>query len=198
MDERISEFLLELYRASREILFRNFQSCWGNAFEAPLQMHRMHLHDCVPDILEDVLRRLIHIDPLVAVNNALIVDVTSQISAESFDHRPHTGVGGQTVFMLPGAHSPNGESISVVPSSPVPSNPTPSNRGPRVNRIVAFLPRGTPATVLRTYVDQAVTEYGIAELRGNSLPQRVHAIIDIAHPDFRDHLKDQAKRMYRV
>ena len=193
MDDRISAFPLELYRASREIPFRNFQSWWGNAFEAPLQMHRMHLHNCVPDILEDVLRRLIHIDPLVAVNNALIVDVTSQISAEPFDHRPHTGVGGQTVFMLPGAHSPNGESISVVPSSSIPAN-----GGPRVNRIVAFLRRGTSTTVPRTYVDQAVTEYGIAELRGNSLPQRVHAIIDIAHPDFRDHLKDQAKRMYRV
>ena len=102
MDDRISEFLLEPYRASREIPFRSLQSWWGNAFEAPLQMHRMHLHNCAPDILADVLRRVIHIDPLVAVNNALIVDVTSQISAESFDYRPHTGVGGQTVFTLPG------------------------------------------------------------------------------------------------
>ena len=148
MDDRISECLLEPYRASREIHVRSLQSWWGNASGVPLQMHRTHLHNCAPDILEDDLRRLIHLDPLVAVNNALIVDVTGQISAESFDHRPHTGVGGQTVFMLPGAHSPNGESISVVPSSYIPAN-----GGPRVNRSVAFLSPGTPATVPRAYVD---------------------------------------------
>ena len=70
MDDRVSQFLLELYRASREIPFRNFQgwclarlqqvidfdsAWWGNASEMPLQMHRIHLHNCAPSILEDYL-----------------------------------------------------------------------------------------------------------------------------------------------
>ena len=141
----------------------------------------------------DDLRRLIHLDPFVAVNNALAVDLTGQVAAESFDHRPYTGVGGQTVFMLAGAYSPNGKSISVLPSSSLPSG-----GGPRFSRIVAVLPPGTPVTVPRTYVDFVVTEFGIAELRGKTMAQRVHTLCDIAHPDFRDELRSEGRRLYGV
>ena len=141
----------------------------------------------------DDLRRLIQLDPFVAVNNALVVDLTGQVAAESFDHRPYTGVGGQTVFMLAGAYSPKGKSVSVLPSSSLPSN-----GAPRVTRIVPVLPPGTPVTVPRTYVDFVVTEFGIAELRGRSVRQRIGALIEIAHPDFRDMLRDEARRLYSV
>jgi 4-hydroxybutyrate CoA-transferase len=141
----------------------------------------------------DDLRRLIQLDPFVTVNNALVVDVTGQVAAESFDHRPYTGVGGQTVFMLAGAYSPNGKSVSVVPSSSLPSG-----GGPRVTRIVPALSPGTPVTVPRTYVDFVVTEYGIAELRGRSVAERVRAMCEIAHPDFRDMLRDESRHLYGV
>jgi len=139
----------------------------------------------------DDLRRLIQLDHFVTVNNAMVVDLTGQVCAESFDHRPYTGVGGQTVFMLAGAYSPNGKSVSVVPSSSVPSN-----GGARVPRIVPTLAPGTPVTVPRTYVDYVVTEFGAAELRGRTVQQRARALCEIAHPDFRDELRDQAKRLY--
>lgn len=141
----------------------------------------------------DDLRRLIQLQNFVAVNNALVVDLSGQVAAEAFDHRPFTGVGGQTVFMLAGAYSPGGKSISVVPSSS-----QPSNGGARVTRIVAALPPGTPVTVPRTYVDYVVTEFGIAELRGKSVADRARALIDIAHPDFRDALRDEAKKLYFI
>jgi acyl-CoA hydrolase len=141
----------------------------------------------------DDLRRLIQLDPFVAVNNALVVDLTGQVAAESFDHRPYTGVGGQTVFMLAGAYSPTGKSVSVLPSSSLPST-----GAPRVTRIVPVLPPGTPVTVPRTYVDFVVTEFGIAELRGRSVRQRIGAMIEIAHPDFRDMLRDEARRLYSL
>ncbi len=108
----------------------------------------------------DDLRRLIQQDHFVAVNNALVVDLTGQVSAEAFDHRMYTGVGGQTVFMIAGAYSPGGKSLSVVPSSSVPTT-----TGERVTRIVPALPPGTPVTVPRTFVDYVVTEQGIAQLR---------------------------------
>ena len=103
----------------------------------------------------------------------------------------YTGVGGQTVFMLAGAYSPGGKSISVVPSSSVPST-----TGDRVSRIVATLTPGTPVTVPRTYIDYVVTEFGIAELRGKTIKQRARALCDIAHPDFKDALEDSARELY--
>jgi len=142
----------------------------------------------------DDLRRLIHLDHFVAVNNALVVDLTGQVSAEAFDHRPYTGVGGQTVFMLAGAYSPNGKSVSVVPSSSVPS----TGEGKRVTRIVPTLAPGTPVTVPRTYVDFVVTEFGIAELRGKTVQERARALCEIAHPEFRDALRDSARELYHA
>jgi acyl-CoA hydrolase len=142
----------------------------------------------------DDLRRLIQLENFVTVNNAMVVDLTGQVAAEAFDHRPYTGVGGQTVFMLAGAYSPGGKSVSVLPSSSVPS----TGAGERVTRIVPTLAPGTPVTVPRTYVDFVVTEYGIAELRGKTVQERARALCEIAHPDFRDALRDDARALYHA
>jgi 4-hydroxybutyrate CoA-transferase len=137
----------------------------------------------------DDLRRLAQQKNFVAVNNALVVDLTGQVSAESFDHRPFTGVGGQTVFMIAGAYSEGGHSVSVLPSSSRPAGAA------RVSRIVAGFPPGTAVTVPRTFVDYVVTEHGIAQLRGLSIRQRAAALIEIAHPKFRAELRSQAKSL---
>ena len=137
----------------------------------------------------DDLRRLAQQKNFVAVNNALVVDLTGQVSAESFDHRPFTGVGGQTAFMVAGAYSEGGRSVSVLPSSSRPAG------GARVSRIVAGFPPGTAITVPRTFVDCVVTEHGIAELRGKSLRQRAGALIEVAHPEFREELRSQARAL---
>lgn len=141
----------------------------------------------------DDLRRLIQQENFVAVNNALVIDLTGQVSAEALDHRPYTGVGGQTVFMLAGAYSKGGKSVSVLPSSAIPSGTT-----QRLSRIVPTLGAGAAVTVPRTYVDYVVTEHGIAELRGKTLAQRAHALVDIAHPDFREELLSEARRLYHA
>ncbi len=137
----------------------------------------------------DDLRMLSQQKTFVAVNNALVVDLTGQVSAESFDHRPFTGVGGQTVFMIAGAYSDGGRSVSVLPSSSRPAG------GARVSRIVTGFPPGTAVTVPRTFVDYVVTEHGIAELRGKSVRQRAAALIDVAHPEFREELRTQARAL---
>jgi acyl-CoA hydrolase len=141
----------------------------------------------------DDLRRLLQIDNFVTVNNALQVDLTGQVSAESIGHQMYTGVGGQTVFMIAGAYSNGGKSVSVTPSSSVPSA-----TGQRVSRIVPTLDPGGVVTVPRTYVDYLVTENGIATLRGKTINERVRALLDVAHPDFRAELEDEAKRLYGV
>ena len=103
----------------------------------------------------------------------------------------YTGVGGQTVFMIAGAYSPGGKSVSVTPSSSVPTS-----TGTRVSRIVPTLDPGGVVTVPRTYVDYVVTEQGIATLRGKTIKERVRALLDVAHPDFRPQLEDDARRLY--
>ena len=139
----------------------------------------------------DDLRQLIQQENFVAVNNALSVDLTGQVSAEALDHRPYTGVGGQTVFMLAGAYSKGGKSISVLPSSAVPTGSS-----ERFSRIVPTLGAGAAVTVPRTYIDYVVTEFGIAELRGKTLKERAGALVEVAHPDFREELRSEAKRLY--
>ena len=141
----------------------------------------------------DDLRSLIQQKNFVTVNNAMQVDLTGQVSAESFDHRPFSGVGGQTVFMIAGAYSEGGRSVSVLPSSS-----RPGGGAARVTRIVSALGAGTAVTVPRTFVDTVVTEHGIAELRGKSVRERVGAILEIAHPEFREELRAQARTLYRI
>jgi 4-hydroxybutyrate CoA-transferase len=139
----------------------------------------------------DDLRRLIQIEHFVTVNNALTVDLTGQVCAESLGHRMYTGVGGQTVFMIAGAYSPGGKSVSVLPSSSVPTA-----TGQRVSRIVPVLDPGGVVTVPRTYVDYVVTEYGIATLRGKTLKERARELVSVSHPDFRADLAKQAAELY--
>jgi len=171
----------------------------GSAFVSMPRDEMLRVHDNPVFELYDFgytddLRRLIQLDNFVTVNNAMVVDLTGQVSAEAFDHRPYTGVGGQTVFMLAGAYSPGGKSVSVVPSSSIPS----TGDRQRVTRIVPTLAPGTPVTVPRTYVDFVVTEFGAAELRGKTVQERARALCEIAHPDFRDSLRDQAKVLYHA
>lgn len=139
----------------------------------------------------DDLRMLIQIPNFVTVNNALMVDLTGQVSAESMGYQMYSGVGGQSVFMIAGAYSPGGKSVSVLPSSSVPTAV-----GHRVTRIVPVLPPGGVVTVPRTFVDYVVTEYGIATLRGKTIKERARELISVAHPDFRADLEREAKTMY--
>jgi 4-hydroxybutyrate CoA-transferase len=141
----------------------------------------------------DDLRRLIQIENFVTVNNALQVDLTGQVSAESIGQQMYTGVGGQTVFMIAGAYSPGGKSVSVTPSSSVPTS-----TGRRLSRIVPMLDPGGVVTVPRTYVDYVVTENGVATLRGKTIKERVRALLDVSHPEFRAELEDEARRLYGV
>lgn len=141
----------------------------------------------------DDLRMLIQIPNFVTVNNALSVDLTGQVCSESFGHTIYSGVGGQTVFMIAGAYSPGGKSVSVTPSSSVPTA-----TGQRISRIVPVLEPGGVVTVPRTFVDYVVTEYGIATLRGKSVRERARELISIAHPDYRAGLEEAAKRMYAI
>src|SRR5207237_6427425 len=113
-----------------------------------------------------------------AVNNALAVDLTGNISSETLGASVFSGPGGQPVFNTVAATSSNGSVIVLPASQLLPS-------GERVSRILATLAAGSTVTVHRTLVDYVVTEQGIACLTGKSLRQRVEELLSVSHPDLR-------------
>ena len=139
----------------------------------------------------DDLRTLVRETNFVAINNALQLDLTGQITAETLNGQVYSGPGGQTVFAMAASYSEGGRSIIAVPSSS-------SVDGERHSRIVPTLPPATMVTVPRTFVDNVVTEYGIATLRGKTVRQRAEELISVAHPDFRADLRKQAAKLYNL
>lgn len=125
---------------------------------------------------------------LIAINNAMAVDLTGQANSESIGPRMYTGTGGQTAFVT-GACLGGGTTVIVVPSSSIVN-------GSRISRIMPSLLPASVVTAPRGFVHHVVTEYGIATLKGRSIRERVNAMIAIAHPDFRSELRAEANRMY--
>jgi 4-hydroxybutyrate CoA-transferase len=136
----------------------------------------------------DDIRLIAREDELISINNGLAIDLTGQAGSESIGHQMYTGTGGQTAFGIASSMA-GGKSVIVMPSSAM-------VKGQRVSRIAATLAPGTVMTLLRTFVHYVVTEYGIATLKGKSLKERARELVAVAHPDFRNELATEARRMY--
>jgi 4-hydroxybutyrate CoA-transferase len=130
----------------------------------------------------DDLRTLVREENFVAINNALQIDLSGQVTAETLNGKVYSGPGGQTVFAIAASWTEGGRSIIAIPSSSLAA-------GERYSRIVPQLSEGSVITVPRTYVDYVVTEHGIATLRGKTVRQRAEELIAVAHPDFRGDLR---------
>ncbi len=137
----------------------------------------------------DDLAMLLKEPRFVAINNALLVDMGGNISAESIGARLWSGAGGQTLFCIAASYAPAGRSVIVLPSSSMVD-------GERRSRILAMLPEGSQITAQRAYVDYVVTEHGIATLQGKNLRERAGELIAVAHPDFRPELREAARRQH--
>ena len=124
---------------------------------------------------------------LVAINSCIQVDLTGQVASTSVGLRQISGVGGQVDFVRGANMSRGGRAIMAMPST--------AGKG-KISRIVPFLDQGAEVTTSRNDVNYVVTEYGIAQLRGKTLRQRSEALIEIAHPDFRDELRSELRRRY--
>jgi len=128
-------------------------------------------------------------DRMVSVNATLEVDLSGQCNSESIGFRQYSGTGGQLDFVQGAVRSRGGKSFLTLYSTYTDKN------GNLHSRIVPRLTDGSAVTVPRTDVHHVVTEYGIACLKGKHMRQRVEEIINIAHPDFRDQLRFEARRM---
>jgi Acetyl-CoA hydrolase len=124
---------------------------------------------------------------MVSINSCVQVDLMGQVCSESIGLKQISGVGGQVDFIRGTSMAEDGKAIIAIPST--------AAHG-KVSRIVPFLDKGAAVTTSRNEVDYIITEYGIAQLRGKTLKQRAEALINIAHPDFRDSLTGEFNRRF--
>jgi acyl-CoA hydrolase len=124
-------------------------------------------------------------DRVVSINNTTQIDLQGQAASESDGHRHISGTGGQLQFVR-GAYASKGGKSFICLSS------TYSKHGEPRSRIVLNLTPGNIVTTPRSDVMYVVTEHGLVNLKGKSVPERALALISIAHPDFREQLECQA------
>ncbi len=128
-------------------------------------------------------------DNLISISSALEVDLTGQVCSDSVGYMFYSGIGDQVDFIRGSTMSKGGFSIIALPST--------AQNG-KVSRIVSHLTEGAGVATTRGDVNFVVTEYGIAELKGKSIYQRVMELAQIAHPKFREQLIDEAKRHHYI
>jgi acyl-CoA hydrolase len=121
------------------------------------------------------------LDRFVAINSALEVDLSGQVTAESLGGRQVAGIGGQFDFVLAASRSVGGTAIIALPST--------GGRDGGSSRIVPRLSAGAAVTTPRFVADRVVTEHGVADLRGLGETARATALIAVAHPRFRAELE---------
>ena len=133
----------------------------------------MRASDYVNDV--SVIKQNRH---MIAINSAIEVDVTGQVCADSIGAKMYSGVGGQMDFIRAASLSEGGKAIIALPSI--------TKKG--VSRIVPTLNPGAGVVITRSHVHFVVTEYGVANLYGKTIKERVKALTDIAHPNHREYI----------
>ncbi|MBS3809866.1 MAG: GNAT family N-acetyltransferase [Desulfobacterales bacterium] len=128
-------------------------------------------------------------DHLISLSSALEIDLTGQICTDSKGYIFYSGIGDQVDFIRGSKMSREGFSIIALPSTA---------QGGKVSRIVPHLSEGAGVATTRGDVDIVVTEYGIAELHGKGIYQRVMELAQIAHPKFREWLIEEAKKRHYI
>lgn len=126
---------------------------------------------------------------MVAINSAIEIDLTGQVCADSIGTKFYSGVGGQMDFIYGASMAEGGLPIIALPST------TTLRDGTLISRITPMLKPGAGVVTSRNHVHFIATEYGMVDLYGKSIRQRTHALISIAHPQFRDELARTAKSL---
>lgn len=131
-------------------------------------------------------------DNQISVNTTLEIDLTGQCASESIGPIQYSGTGGQADTARGAQDAKNGKSFIALYSTAMIRNKETGEREEK-SKIVPMLTPGAVVSLQRNDVDYVVTEYGVAELRGTNIVERVDRLIAIAHPKFRDELRQQAK-----
>jgi acyl-CoA hydrolase len=124
-------------------------------------------------------------DRMVAINSALQIDLTGQVCSDSIGTYFYSGIGGQVDFLRGASRSKGGKPVVALPATA---------KNDTLSRIVPMLDPGAGVVTSRGLIRYVVTEYGVAYLHGKTIRERAEALIQIAHPKFRDQLYDYCER----
>ena len=126
---------------------------------------------------------------MVSINSAIQVDLTGQVCSDSIGTKFYSGFGGQVDFVRGAKRSEGGRSFIALPSTA---------KGGEISRIVPELAAGAGVVTSRADVQHVATEYGVAYLHGKNIRERALALIEIAHPKFREQLLESIKKRYSL
>jgi 4-hydroxybutyrate CoA-transferase len=126
-------------------------------------------------------------DRMLSVNGALMVDLSGQVGVYAFGPRVYSGTGGQLAFHLGAFLARQGRAVTVLPATA---------KGGTISTIVPRFESGQIVTIPRELSDTIVTDEGVARLFDRSVRERAEQLIQVAHPDHRDWLRDEANQLY--
>ena len=191
--EMLTDGMVDLFQAG--VITGRRKTLWPGKMIGGFALGTNRLYEFIHDNLGVELHRgRITNDPhvlaqnyrMVSVNTAIQVDVLGQVCSQSIGPRHFSGTGGQLDTHRGAAEAPGGRGIIALRATA---------REGRVSTIVPVLDSGAGVTVPSQDVDTVVTEFGVAELRGRAVKERVQALVGIAHPDFRPWLREEVERL---
>lgn len=188
--EMINDAMMKLYQLG--VITGRYKTLWPGKIVGAFVFGSRDLYDFVSEnpIIELQPASIVN-DPyrigrnfrMVSVNTAIEIDITGQVCSESVGHRELSGVGGASETHIGAQRSEGGRGIIAVSSLAKNGN----------SKIVFELQPGAKVSISRNDADTVVTEYGVAELKGRSVAQRVRALIAVAHPSMRERLTAEAR-----
>jgi acyl-CoA hydrolase len=193
--EMFVDSLMELYEMG--VITNHRKALKKDKFVATFAMGSRKLYDWLDDnVAVDFERGRWVNDPsvvaqnskMVSINTCLMVDFTGQVASESIGSRQYSGTGGQSDTAQGAVAGFDGKGKSIIACYATAKEGT-------VSTIVPMLPEGSVVTLHRSFVDNVVTEHGVARLRGRTVRERVAELISIAAPEFREDLKAQARKL---
>lgn len=191
--EMFTDGMVDLFKAG--VITNKKKTLWKGKMVGTFAMGTQKLYDFIDDNLAvEFQQGNVTNDPyiigknhkMISVNTALQVDLTGQVCSEAIGNKHYSGTGGQADTHRGAQRTEGGKGIIALKSSA---------KNGKISTIVAELPAGSKVTLGRNDVDYIVTEYGVAHLKGKSIRKRVDAMIKIAHPDFRDQLRERANEI---
>jgi len=191
--EMLTDGMVDLYEAG--VITNQCKSLFAGKMIATFALGRKKLYDFIDDNPAVAMLRGSYVnDPcvigqnskMVSINTTLEVDLGGQCCSESIGHRQFSGTGGQADTAIGAQLSPGGKSIIALYSTA---------KQDAISKIVPTLTPGAVVSLSRNDVDYVVTEYGVAQLRGTSIRERVKQLISVAHPKFHAWLQEEAEKM---
>ncbi len=199
--EMFTEGMIDLYHAGA--LSGQYKTLHKEKMVCAFALGTKRLYDFIDDnVGVEILRGRYVNDPyvigqndrMVSINTSVEIDLTGQCCSESIGVRQISGTGGQADTAIGAQRAKNGKSFIALYSTAEVKDPVSGERV-RKSKIVPTLTEGAAVSLSRNDVDFVVTEYGVAELRGTSIRERVKRLIKIAHPDFRAELEEKAAEL---